>query len=66
MKRLAAAMLIAGLWNPALVLPAAVLIVFLMAGALAMHVKVSDPPIRSVPASLMLLMSAGLCVLSLQ
>lgn len=52
--------LIAGLWVPALVLPAAALVVVLMLGALAMHVKVGDPPIKSLPALLMLIMSAVL------
>lgn len=65
LKLLAASLLIVGLWLPSLVLPAAALIAFLMVGALAMHVKVSDPAVRSVPASLMLLMSVGLCALSL-
>ena len=33
----------------------------LMVGALAMHAKVGDPPIKSLPALLMLLMSTTLC-----
>jgi hypothetical protein len=35
-----------------------------MIGALVMHVKVSDPPMRSVPAALMLLMCAGILLLA--
>jgi hypothetical protein len=35
----------------------------LMAGALTMHLKVGDPPSKSVPATLMLLMSAAICVI---
>lgn len=42
--------LIAGLWIPALVLPAALLLCLLMLGALAMHVKVHDPLQKSLPA----------------
>lgn len=42
--------LIAGLWFPALVLPAALLLSILMLGALAMHVKVHDPLKKSLPA----------------
>ena len=42
--------LIAGVWFPALVLPAALLLSILMLGALAMHVKVHDPLKKSLPA----------------
>ena len=42
--------LIAGVWFPALVLPAALLLSILMLGALAMHVKVHDPVKKSLPA----------------
>lgn len=65
LKILSAVMLIAGIWFPALVLPAAVVVVVLMVGALVMHMKVKDPAIKSLPAFLMLLMSAGLCALAL-
>jgi len=58
LKLSAALLLLAGLWFPELVLPAAGLLVALMVGALAMHVKVKDPLIRSVPALSMLAMSA--------
>ena len=60
-----AACLIVGLWVPELVLPAAAVVGLLMLGALAMHVKVKDPMIRSLPAFLMLVMSATLCALAL-
>ena len=53
----AALALIAGIWFPALVLPAAALICILMLGALAMHVKIGDPVKKSLPALGML----GLC-----
>ena len=49
--------LLVGLAVPALVLPAAGVVVGLMLGALAMHVKVGDPALKSLPAFLMLLMS---------
>ncbi len=50
--------LLAGVWFPALVLPAATLVALLMIGALAMHFKVGDPLMKSMPAGLMLVMSA--------
>lgn len=48
--------LLAGIFRPELVFPAAALIAVLMAGALAMHVKVKDPVIKSLPALLVLVM----------
>lgn len=61
----AAIALIAGIWNASLVLPAAALVVLLMVGALAMHAKVKDPATKSLPAFLMLIMSASLCAMML-
>lgn len=60
-----AALLLIGLWVPALILPAASLVVALMLGALAMHARVRDPALKSLPAFLMLAMSATLCALQL-
>ena len=60
-----AAALIAGIWYPALVLPAAAVVAVLMVGALVMHVKVKDPAIKSLPAFLMLIMSTGILALEL-
>lgn len=57
--------LLAGVWIPALVLPSAALVVFLMIGALAMHFKVGDPVMKSMPAGIMLLMGAIITVGSL-
>jgi len=57
--------LLAGMWWPALTLPAAVLVVVLMCGALAMHMKAGDAAIKSLPAFLMLAMSATLSALQL-
>jgi hypothetical protein len=48
--------LLAGIWLSSLVVPAAILVVVLMLGALMMHVKVKDPMIKSMPAALMLTM----------
>lgn len=55
----AALALIAGIWIPALVLPAAALICILMLGALAMHARIGDPLKKSLPALGML----GLCAI---
>jgi len=53
-----AALFIAGLWFPdILILPSAILVI-LMLGALAMHIKVKDPIKRSLPAFIMLLLSS--------
>ncbi|QDV09514.1 hypothetical protein Poly30_50720 [Planctomycetes bacterium Poly30] len=57
--------LLVGIWVPSLVLPAAAVLVLLMLGALAMHVKVGDPPKKSVPAFLMLAMSSAVVAISL-
>ena len=57
--------LIAGIWFPALVMPAAAVVAVLMIGALVMHVKVKDAAIKSLPALLMLLMSGYLVATSL-
>ena len=56
--------LIAGLWTKSFVLPAAAVVAVLMVGALVMHIKAKDPAIKSLPAFLMLIMSASLCVLA--
>ena len=42
--------LLAGIWLPAAVLPAAALICILMLGALAMHASIRDPLKKSLPA----------------
>jgi hypothetical protein len=49
--------LLAGLLYPAPVLPAATVIAALMAGAIAMHLKVGDPPKKSLPALSVLVLS---------
>ncbi len=60
-----AILLILGIWIGGLVLPAATVVAVLMVGALAMHIKVGDPAIKSLPALLMLLMSAALGAMEL-
>lgn len=49
-KLLLAALLIAGIWLPFFVRPAAAGVALLMAGAVAMHMRVHDPLIKSLPA----------------
>ena len=49
--------LLVGLWFPALVFPCGVGMTILMLGAVAMHVKVHDRPIRALPALVMLVLS---------
>lgn len=56
LKVTSALALLAGFFLPELVLPAASIIAVLMVGALAMHVKVKDPAIKSLPAFLVLAM----------
>ena len=56
LKLLFAALLVAGIWVPELTKPAATGMAALMLGAIMMHVKVSDPVHKSVPAFVMLLL----------
>jgi uncharacterized membrane protein YphA (DoxX/SURF4 family) len=55
-----AALFVAGIWLPRAVAPTAAVLVLLMLGAIFMHVKVRDPLVRSLPATLMLGMSVFL------
>lgn len=59
----AAVVLIAGVWMALPVRAAAGLVVALMIGALAMHLKVGDPLMKSLPAAVMLALSAAIVVL---
>jgi uncharacterized membrane protein YphA (DoxX/SURF4 family) len=63
LKILIAIALIAGIWLPALVVPAASLLILLMSGAFAMHLKVKDPMEKAIPSLLMLGMAIGIAVL---
>lgn len=56
----AGVVLLAGLWRPLPVNFAAGVVAALMVGALAAHVKVKDPLMKSVPAGLMLVMSVAI------
>jgi uncharacterized membrane protein YphA (DoxX/SURF4 family) len=49
--------LLAGLWIPAVIFPASLILCVLMVGALAMHAKVHDPMKKSLPALAMLAFS---------
>ena len=53
-KLLACVLLLLGLRFKALVRPSAITLIILMLGALAMHAKVGDPLMRSLPAALLL------------
>ena len=64
LKVTAGVVLVAGLWLTLPVQWAAVIVSMLMLGALAMHAKVKDPAIKSLPAALMLAMSLGIVYLA--
>jgi DoxX-like family len=59
----AAITLITGVWIGLPVQAAAGLVVALMIGAIAMHLKVGDPPMKSLPAAVMLALSAAIVAL---
>lgn len=59
----AALVLIAGVFVALPVQAAAALVAVLMLGAVAMHFKVGDPLVKSLPAVLMLAMSAAIAAL---
>jgi hypothetical protein len=56
LKVILSILLIVGIWYPDLVSAAAVGLGMLLAGSVSMHLKVSDPLIKSFPAALFLLM----------
>ena len=62
LKLLFATCLIIGIWYPPLTRPAAIGLAILMLGAIAMHIKISDPPKKSLPAAVMLLLSVCIAV----
>jgi hypothetical protein len=63
LKITAGVVLLAGLWLDVPIRLAAGVVAVLMLGSISMHLKVSDPPRRSVPAVLVLLMCAGIVLL---
>ena len=62
----AALALLIGIGLHALVLPAALLIVLLMIGAIAMHLKIHDPLKKGIPAVILLMLSACISFLARQ
>jgi len=65
LKLSCAVFLIVGIWIPMVVLPTALLLSFLMIGAVFMHLKIRDPFKKSLPALLMFILSFSTCVTSL-
>ena len=65
LKILIALALLAGIWFPVLIAPAAAVLIVLMIGAFTMHLKVKDPVEKAVPSLLMLAMAIAITVLSL-
>lgn len=57
-----AILLLLGLWKPFLVFPAALVVSFMMVGALCMHIKVRDSVKKLLPALIMLFCSIGICL----
>jgi CHASE2 domain-containing sensor protein len=57
LKLICATLLIVGIWFPVVTQPAAIALAALMVGAISMHVKVKDPPAKSLPAAIMLVLS---------
>lgn len=49
--------LVVGFWFPGITRPAAMALAALMLGAVAMHIKVGDPIMKSLPAIIMFAMS---------
>jgi hypothetical protein len=56
-------LLILGIWFPNLIDISAILMGFLMIGAIGVHFKIKDPLIKSLPAFIMLILSAALVLL---
>lgn len=63
LKVLCAILLLVGIWLPALINPAAGVLAILMLGAVIMHVKISDPANKSLPAGTVLILCILLIVL---
>ena len=61
-KIIAGVVMLAGLWWSLPVRTAAVAVIALMVGAIAMHIKVKDPVLKAVPAVLMLIMCVVLAI----
>lgn len=63
LKVVSAIILLAGLWMNAPVSLAAAVVAALMVGALAMHTRVKDPLVKSVPAAVMLVLCTTLLII---
>ncbi len=63
LKLLCALLLLAGIWLPAVTTPAAGGVALLMAGAVAMHLKIGDPLKKLLPAATLLVLSLLVVVL---
>ncbi len=61
-KILFATMLLLGVFFQVLTMPAAIGMALLMLGAVAMHIKVKDPPQKALPATSLLLLSILIAV----
>ncbi|WP_127845685.1 DoxX family protein [Psychroflexus aestuariivivens] len=61
-----ATILVLSIWNPEIAIIGATGMAILMIGAIGMHIKIGDSIKRSVPAFLMLVMSAVIIYSSLQ
>jgi len=57
LKVLSALSLVISIWIPQLELPAAILMAALMLGAITMHLKIKDSFLKSLPATIFLLLS---------
>ncbi|MEH6511670.1 DoxX family protein [Maribacter arcticus] len=57
LKILSALSLVISIWIPQLELPAAILMAVLMLGAITMHLKIKDSFLKSLPATIFLLLS---------
>jgi hypothetical protein len=64
LKIASALVLIAGVWLPLPVELAAAVIAALMVGAVVMHLKVRDPLSRALPATVMLVLSSTIILLT--
>lgn len=64
LKILFAVLLIAGIWFPAVTMPAALGLAVLMIGAIAMHFKAGDPAKKSLPAATVLILCLLVAVLA--
>lgn len=60
LKVAAALALLAGIWMPILVIPAAMVVALLMLGALTMHMKIKDPLKKSLPAATVLILTLAI------